>query len=110
MLRLLVVSLVAFYKLPNGKFPYIEWSSSLPPVLRARIDAYVERVRLGGGRSSIKALGDGVFEIRIHTGAGYRVYFAQTSDGNMLILTAGRKSTQSRDIKKAKLYWRSYRA
>ena len=93
-----------------GSALYVEWSSSLPPVLRARIDAYVERVRLGGGKSSIKALGDGIFEIRVHAGAGYRVYFAQTKGGDMLILTAGSKSTQSRDIKRAKLYWRNYRA
>jgi len=104
------VSLVAFYKLPGGKCPYIEWSSSLPSVLRARIDAHIERTRLGGGKNNIKALGDGIFEIRIHAGAGYRVYFAQTNSGNMLILNAGSKSTQGRDIKKAKLYWRNRRA
>ena len=104
------MGVTVFYQLPNGKCPYVEWSSSLPPVLRARIDAYVERVRLGGGKSSIKALGDGIFEIRVHAGAGYRVYFAQTKGDDMLILTAGSKSTQSRDIKKAKQYWRNYRA
>ncbi len=81
---------------------------SLPSELRARVDAYLERVRLGGGRHSIKALGDSIFEIRVHAGAGYRVYFARKKGGNMLILAAGSKSTQSRDIRKARFYWRNY--
>ena len=102
------MDVVVFYRLPSGKCPYIEWALSIPPVLRAKIDAYIERIRRGGGRKNIKAIGDGIFEVRVHTGAGHRVYFAQTKDGNMLILTAGSKSTQPRDIKKAKLYWRKY--
>jgi len=53
-------------------------------------------------------VGDGLIELKIDTGPGYRVYLAD--DGkNSLILCAGSKRTQSRDIKAAKQYWQDYK-
>lgn len=49
----------------------------------------------------VKYLGKGVSELRIHSGPGYRVYFHQSGDELVLLLIAGSKSTQSRDITKA---------
>ncbi|GBR77601.1 toxin ParE [Candidatus Termititenax dinenymphae] len=47
-------------------------------------------------------LGNGLYEIRIHYGAGYRLYFVKKSDCWLLILCGGDKSTQNKDVKLAK--------
>jgi len=49
-----------------------------------------------------KALGEGVSELRIHHGAGYRIYFTRHADTVVVLLCGGDKGTQSRDIKRAK--------
>jgi putative addiction module killer protein len=55
------------------------------------------------------SVGGGVYELRIHYGAGYRVYFGL--DGNLVVLlNGGSKSTQDRDIRTAKGYWEDYNA
>ena len=55
-----------------------------------------------------KALNDGIYELRLFFGPGYRVYFGQHKGKTILLLAGGDKSSQSRDIKKAKEYWRIY--
>jgi len=66
-------------------------------VIAARID------RLAAGNSGDwKSIGDGVFEMRIDFGPGYRVYFARRGSVVVLLLCGGDKSTQDRDIKQAK--------
>lgn len=49
-----------------------------------------------------KALGDGVSEMRIDVGGGYRVYFMRRGEATYLLLAGGDKSTQARDIRRAK--------
>ena len=61
-----------------------------------------------GGKKNIRALGDGVFEIKIKFGAGLRVYFAEEGKTILLLLAGGDKSTQKSDIKRAKKYWTEY--
>lgn len=68
----------------------------------------IQRVAKGGARKSTKALKDGVFEMKIPHGRGYRVYFAEDGDEIIILLVGGDKKTQSRDIDKAKEYWRNY--
>ena len=75
---------------------------------KAIIIRTIQRVAQGGAKKSIKALKEGVFEIKIPHGPGYRVYFAEDGDTLIILLIGGDKRTQSRDIKKAKEYWRSY--
>ncbi len=75
--------------------------------LQARIDARLDRVRLGNFGDH-KALGEGLFELRIHGGSGYRIYFATDREAIVLLLCGGGKNTQKRDIAKAKRYWRDY--
>ena len=50
-----------------------------------------------------KSVGDGVYELRIHYGPGYRIYFAYENNNIVLLLIGGDKSTQSNDINKAKI-------
>ncbi|MBE9142264.1 hypothetical protein IQ236_03395 [Planktothrix mougeotii LEGE 06226] len=53
---------------------------------------------------------EGVFQFKINYGPGYRIYFGQVGLTLILLLCGGDKSTQQKDIKKAKEYWRDYNA
>lgn len=99
---------VKVFQLPNGREPFEEWAKNLPQETRAVIDAYIDRIALGGGKKNIRALKDGVFEIKINQGPGWRVYFGEDSKNILLLLIGGNKGSQNRDIKKAKEYWRIY--
>jgi len=63
---------------------------------------------MGGAKKNIRPLGGGLFEIKIDHGPGYRVYFGETGNTVILLLLGGDKSTQFRDIRQAKDFWRSY--
>lgn len=68
---------------------------------KARILARLESVRLGN-LGDAKSLGSGIHEFRVHVGPGYRVYFSQHRRVVLILLCGGDKSTQSRDIARAK--------
>ena len=77
------------------------WLSSLKDQIgKARI---VSRIRAAeaGNFGDCEPIGDGVSEMRIHVGPGYRVYFTRIGDVLYLLLLGGNKSSQSRDIKQA---------
>jgi putative addiction module killer protein len=93
----------------RGKIPFRNWLSSLKDKkTQAIIDARLTRVRLGNF-GDCKSLKDGVFELRIDFGAGYRVYFAKEGKALVLLLLGGDKRTQSKDIESAKKYWLDYK-
>lgn len=66
-----------------------------------RIDIRIRRLSLGNAGDA-KAVGEGVFELRIDHGPGYRVYFEQRGSVLIVLLAGGDKSTQAQDIRKAK--------
>lgn len=68
---------------------------------RAKIAARIDRLAFGNP-GDVASLGEGVSELRIHTGPGYRVYFVRRGEMSIVLLCGGDKSTQSRDIKTAK--------
>lgn len=68
---------------------------------RARILARLESAQLGN-LGDVKAVGEGVREMRVHVGPGYRVYFAQRGRVLLLLLCGGDKASQTRDIAKAR--------
>ena len=68
---------------------------------RARISEYLERL-LEGNFSNVKSLGGGISEIKIHYGSGYRVYYTERNGLIIILLAGGDKSTQERDIAKAR--------
>lgn len=67
----------------------------------------VARIRLAelGNFGDHHSLVDGIWEMRIHHGPGYRLYYAQEGSAVYLLLVGGDKQTQSRDIEKAKALW-----
>lgn len=67
---------------------------------RARIDARIRRLSLGNP-GDVKPVGEGVSELRIDYGPGYRVYFIQQGDRLVILLAGGDKRTQDRDIRVA---------
>jgi putative addiction module killer protein len=68
---------------------------------RARILARIERLR-GGNFGDWKSLNDGFGELRVDAGPGYRVYFTRVGSEIVVLLAGGDKSSQARDIRKAK--------
>jgi putative addiction module killer protein len=79
-----------------------KWLSGLADQsAQARIASRIERLGLGN-RGDVKPVGAGISEMRIPYGPGYRVYFKQTGKIIILLLCGGDKSTQGKDIKRAK--------
>ena len=92
-----------------GREPFNEWLNSIKDFrTRARIDNRIERLRVGNF-GDCKALGDGVFEMRLHFGPGYRIYYGKIGNEIVVLLTGGDKSDQAKDIQKAKRYWEDYK-
>ena len=80
---------------------FARWIDGLRDVrARARVLARIERLALGNAGDS-KPVGEGVRELRIHYGPGYRVYFKQQGSALVVLLAGGDKRSQGRDIQKA---------
>jgi len=80
---------------------YSQWFGSLRDrQARARIDARIRRLSLGNP-GDVMPVGEGVSELRINYGPGYRVYFVQRGQTLVVLLAGGDKHTQDRDIKTA---------
>jgi putative addiction module killer protein len=78
------------------------WLSSLRDArAQARITACIRRMEMGNP-GDFKPIGDGVNEMRIHYGPGYRVYYKQTGRTVIVLLCGGDKGSQDRDIARAK--------
>ena len=89
------------YVTERGKNVFETWLSSLgDDVVAARIAARIARLA-GGNFGDCKSVGNGVWEVRIDLGPGYRVYYAKVARMCVLLLAGGDKSTQSGDIKQA---------
>lgn len=99
---------VKLFQTDRGQQPFQDWIENLDESSRLRILAYVDRVAAGAGRKNVKPVGSGVFEIKIDTGPGYRIYFGEVDRVIILLLLGGDKSSQKRDIKQAIQYWEHY--
>ena len=82
---------------------FVKWRAGLKDVVtRRRIGARIDRLGFGHF-GDVKAVGGGVSELRIDFGPGYRVYFVQKGQVLIILLCGGDKSSQPRDIERAKL-------
>lgn len=97
------------YVRPTGVSEFGRWFEALDALAAARVS--IALVRLGeGNTSNVKGIGEGVAELRVHFGPGYRVDLAADGPELWVLLRGGTKRNQSSDIRKARRDWRSYRA
>ena len=99
---------IEYYLTTTNKKPFKEWLDSLDIGARVKIRIRLDRARIGSlGKN--RSVGEGVFELKIDYGPGYRVYYALNGKTVVLLLLGGDKSTQKKDISQAKAYWQDYK-
>src|SRR5207245_1104168 len=91
-----------------GRAPFADWFGGLDAVTAARVDRYIRRLE-AGNFGAAKALRDGVFELRLDFGPGYRVYYGRDGQAIIILLGGGSKRRQDADISAAVDRWRRYK-
>jgi putative addiction module killer protein len=101
---------IVAFRAKDGRVPFEEWLDDLDDKRAvARVLARLVRVR-HGNPGDCKTVGEGVSELRVDYGPGYRVYFGQRGQTVVVLLCGGDKRTQDRDIRLAKQYWHEFKA
>ncbi|HUD56870.1 MAG TPA: type II toxin-antitoxin system RelE/ParE family toxin [Terracidiphilus sp.] len=109
MLHLSSVIELIRYQQEDGREPYTAWFRSLRDrMAKARIEARLHQIEYGN-LGDCKPVGEGVTELRIHVGAGYRVYCGQRGQRIVILLCGGDKDSQARDIARAKVLWADWK-
>ncbi|AFZ27744.1 putative addiction module killer protein [Cylindrospermum stagnale PCC 7417] len=94
----------------DNKIPFDDWFNSLRDTkAKDKVIVRLERVKLGN-LGDYRSIEQGVYELRIDFGPGYRVYFGQIGTTIVLLLCGGDKSSQQQDIRQALEYWKAYRS
>jgi len=98
------------YETAEGKVPFDEWLCGIRDrSTRARIEARIDRLALGNFGNCEPAR-EGVSELKMDFGPGYRAYFGLDGTTLVVLLAGGKKDTQDADMKLAREYWRDYNA
>jgi len=98
------------YQTQGGVEPYAQYLDDLRDrQAAAKIKVRVMRAELGN-LGQHRTVGHGVLELKINEGPGYRVYVALYGSEWIVLLLAGDKSTQEKDIQRAHTYWKDYRS
>ena len=93
----------------EGRKPFIEWLQALRDQrAKQRIQVRIDRLSLGA-LGHTRSVGEGVGELKIDYGPGYRVYFGLDGNAIVVLLCGGDKDSQYDDIKKAKTYWKEFK-
>lgn len=100
---------IVIYSDAKGSSPFSVWLEGLKDIkVRQRILARLRRLEQGNF-GDCQPIGNGLSELRLFFGAGYRVYFGEEADHIVIILCGGDKSTQKKDITLAKAYWKEHK-
>jgi putative addiction module killer protein len=91
-----------------GRSPFAEWFGDLDAITAARVDRYLRRLE-AGNFGAAKTLRDGVFELRLDFGPGYRVYYGRDGKTVIILLGGGSKRRQEADIAAAVERWKRYK-
>ena len=98
---------IEIYVTEDGRAPFLEWLESLDKTIRYRIKEKLDRVALGN-LGDHKFINDGISEMRLTFGSGYRIYYTNEEDTVVILFCGGDKSTQKKDIKRAASYLKDY--
>jgi putative addiction module killer protein len=99
---------IIIYRDACGNEPFTSWFASLRDgKARSRIDARLRRLEQGL-YGDCEPVGEGVLELRMFFGPGYRVYFGEDDKNIVVLLCGGDKDSQKQDIRAAKKYWKEY--
>ncbi len=100
---------VLIYESAGGEAPYSQWLDNLRDYQAvAKIEVRIRRIRLGN-LGYCEPVGNGVCELKIDFGPGYRVYFGRIGSTVVVLLCGGDKKSQRRDIVKAKELWLDFK-
>ncbi|MGA8054450.1 MAG: type II toxin-antitoxin system RelE/ParE family toxin [Burkholderiales bacterium] len=103
-----MIELLRFQR-EDGREPVTEWLESIrDKTAQARIRVRLRQLQAGNFGDS-RPVGDGVLELRVHVGAGYRVYCGRRGERVVILLCRGDKPSQARDIQTAKVYWADWK-
>ncbi len=98
------------YQDESGNEPFTIWFKGLKDTKgKARIDARLRRLE-AGNYGDCQPVGEGVSELRVFYGPGYRVYFGEEAGHIVILLCGGDKGSQDKDIKAAKEYWKEHKS
>ncbi len=101
---------IIVYQDENGNEPYTSWFYALrDEKAKSRIDIRLRRLEQGL-YGDCEPVGEGVLELRMFFGPGYRVYFGEDDENIVVLLCGGDKDSQKQDIRAAKEYWKEYRS
>jgi putative addiction module killer protein len=102
---------VILYAASDGKIPFQKWLDEIKDQKTKRtILLRIQRIRQGNfGDAKMLANSDGIRELRIDFGPGFRIYFSRVEEKIILLLIGGDKSTQWKDIEKAKVFLEDYK-
>jgi putative addiction module killer protein len=95
---------ISYYLTEAGEKPFKEWIDGLKDIVaRQKVRIRLDRVRLGNlGKN--RSVGEGVYELKVDYGPGYRVYYGLDKKTVVLLLLGGDKSSQKKDITQARTY------
>jgi len=97
------------YQRADGREPFTDWLNGLrDKIAQARIRIRLRQVQ-AGNFGDCEPVGEGVIELRVHVGAGYRVYCARHGKTIVLLLCGGNKGSQVADIKRARELWSEWK-
>ena len=98
-----------WYRTAAGRAPFSDWLEGLDAVTATRVSAYKNRMRRGQW-GDYRSVGEGVWELKIDFGPGYRIYYLRDGLTVVILLCGGDKSSQQADIRQAHRfaedYWR----
>lgn len=93
--------IIKIAQIANNKAPFAEWMNSLDKVTKSRVQSRLTRL-LENNFGDCKKLDSELSELRLKFGSGYRIYYTEIDNIIVLIINGGDKSTQAKDITKAK--------
>lgn len=101
---------ILIYQDENGNEPFTAWFRGLRDKRgKARIETRLQRLGTGN-YGDCEPAGEGVSELRIFFGPGYRVYFGEEVGNIIILLCGGDKGSQDKDIKTARKYWKEHQS